>query len=205
MKAIIRKIMGYFFRGLLALLPLIVTLYIGFFMFGLVVRIVDGSVVFIPKHYRDIPYIMQLTQIAVTLLLFSLIVIFGMLLKTFMGRGLLKAIEAVLNLIPGIKVVYRAIRQVIDLVSIKKQKQFMKPVLVEWPGPDRWIMGFITGDAGDRLSPDTVKKYYLVFIPTTPNPTSGYLSIIPEDKIRPLDISVEESFKLIFTGGMVQA
>jgi uncharacterized membrane protein len=88
---------------------------------------------------------------------------------------------------------------------MEKSANVMKPVLVEYPSVDLWVIAFKTGEAIGGFDPAVSgKKFYTIFIPTTPNPTSGFLILMPEEKIKPLDVPFESAIKMVFTAGMVK-
>ena len=85
---------------------------------------------------------------------------------------------------------------------MNKEKKFKRVVMVEYPRRDAWTIAFVTGDCDDVLSPANNEKFLRIFVPTAPNPTSGFLLIVPEKDTRPVDMSVEDTLKLILSGGM---
>lgn len=204
-KAQVKLVFRYFFRGLFTLLPLIITWMVVLMLIRIIESQVDIILIFIPKEYRNIPAVFITAEIVTAVGLFLLIALFGLMVKSFFGRHIVKGLDNFLLSIPGIKVVYKASRQFIDLLVADKKKMLMKAVLVEYPAPDRWSVGFITGEMDPACSPDQTQKYYRVFIPTTPNPTSGWLCVVTEDKLRFVPLTVEEAIKLILTGGMVKS
>lgn len=204
MKRLFKKLLSNFLRGLLALLPLFVTLFLVLALFGFVERRVKYFLFLIPEEYRTIPLVAVLTELAAAVLLFVLICCIGLAVKTLWGKVVVKRLDNLLTSIPGISVIYKAIRQVIDLITMDKNAFLMRPVLVEYPSADIWAIGFNTGETSGTLAPSIGEKCFTVFVPTTPNPTSGFLLVFPESKIRPLDISTETAIKMILTGGMVK-
>jgi uncharacterized membrane protein len=204
-KKIPKKLFSWFLQGLLALLPVVVAGYAIYFLFRITIGIVDGVVRFLPLHLLDIPYIEVLTQAAAVVVLGVFLIIFGLLIKTIVGRSIVRLIDKLVNFLPGINSIYVATKQVISIFLLKKKKFLMRPVLAEYPSENIWVVAFMTGNAGKQYSPDSTEPHYSVFVPTTPNPTSGYLCILPEKKIRPLDVSVEDAIKMVLTGGMVQS
>ena len=203
MKKLIKKILSSFLQGLLALLPLITTLYIAIIIFQLIRSIVGYSLIFLPQAYTTIPYYGAIVKTITAILSFILITVFGLTIKTFLGKTILKAIDSTASSIPFLKGIYRTIKQITDLFADKEKLSVMKPVLVEYPSPGIWAVAFITGKTDESTSPDKTDLHYFVFIPTTPNPTNGYLAIISQSKIKPLCISTEEAMRWILTGGMV--
>lgn len=202
MKKLVKKVLTCFLQGLLALLPLIITLYLAKILLGGLTHY--DFLWIIPRQYQGLPYVAVGTRLAAAILLFTFIALFGLLIKTLVGKHLVKKIDEFLSSIPGVSVIYRSSRQVVDMVSMERSGEKMRPVLVEFPSPGRWAIAFSTGEASAALSPEPNRKYYTVFVPTSPNPTGGYLLILTEDQMKPLSIPVEQAFKLILTGGMVK-
>lgn len=204
MKKTVKRIMTYFLQGLLALMPLLITVFLVLALFGFVERRVQYFVFLIPEEYRNVKLIAILTEFTAAIVLFILIVVFGVVIKTLWGKVIVKKIDQLLSSIPGISGIYKASRQVIDLLTMEKDPTLMKPVLVEYPSQGIWTIGFNTGEAHGELHPGTEGRYFTVFIPTTPNPTSGFLMIFHESRIKPLTMSMENALKTVLTGGMVK-
>jgi uncharacterized membrane protein len=202
-KKLHKKIFTYFIQGLLALLPLIVSGYLLVFLFKMVEDLLKNVLIFLPRTYRDIPIVVISSEIIAGLLLFSLMALMGFIVKSIIGKAFIQSLDSLFIAIPGLNTIYNAVRQVIDLFVVKKDSFLTKPVLVEYPSPGIWAVAFNTGEMPD--SPDNSgRKLFTVFIPTTPNPTSGFLAVVPSEKIFPLNISVEDAVKMVLTGGMVK-
>jgi uncharacterized membrane protein len=204
MKKMAKKAVTYFLQGLLALLPLIITLFLAYKLLKFLTGIIRNFLVFVPEQYRNLPFVAPATKLASAILLFVLIALFGLLIKTLVGKHLVRKIDELLSSIPGVSVIYRSSRQVIDLLSMNRSESSMRPVLVEFPSAGRWTIAFNTGPASAALSPEPGKQYFTVFVPTTPNPTGGYMLILTGEQMKPLTITVEQAIKLILTGGMVK-
>jgi uncharacterized membrane protein len=196
--------MSYFLQGLLALLPLFITVFLVSALFSFIEHRVKYFLFVIPEQYRTVKLIAVFTELSAAVLLFILIVSFGVALKTLWGRVIVKKIDQALSSIPGISGIYKAARQVIELLTMDKDAALMKPVLVEYPSAGIWTIGFNTGEVAGELKPAAEGRYYTVFIPTSPNPTSGFLMIFREDRIKPLTMSMESAMKMVLTGGMVK-
>lgn len=204
MNKMLKKGITYFAQGLLALLPLIVTIYIVAFIFRIIERIVDNALIFIPRDFRDIPAVFISVEIITAVLMFFSIAIFGLMVRTLLGKALVSKMDSIFLSIPVLKSVYKATRQAVNMLGSKKDRLFNRPVLVEYPSPGIWVVAFNTGSVKEALTGYEPEKRYTVFIPTTPNPTSGFLAIVPEEKIKPLNVSVEDAMKLVLTGGIVK-
>ncbi|MBN2790232.1 MAG: DUF502 domain-containing protein [Candidatus Delongbacteria bacterium] len=204
MNKIIKLTFSFFFQGLLALLPLIVSAYIIFFFYGFVERILDGLFVFVPEEFRQTTQMIVIIKIMSFIVMFCLITLLGLFVKTVAGKLLLSLIDSFFMSIPGLRPVYRATRQVIHSFSSSKTSFFLNPVLVEYPSKGIWTIGFNTGVVPDEFNPEKEIKRFSIFIPTTPNPTSGFLMIVNNDQIRPLKMKTEKAMQFLLTGGVVK-
>ncbi len=162
----------------------------------------DDILVLIPRLYRSSALTMLMVEIIAGAAFVLLVAGFGFVVKTILGKSLLGKMDRFFSSIPLLNTIYRATRQVVDLVAVKKDNFFTRPVLVEYPVAGTWAVAFNTGEISD---PAKDSRFCTVFIPTTPNPTSGYLAVISSDRIRPLNVSVEDAVKMILTGGMVKS
>jgi uncharacterized membrane protein len=130
--------------------------------------------------------------------------LFGLLAGNLVGRRLWAAVETAILRIPVIKGIYGASRQLLDAISVTSKGGFSKVVLIEYPRSGLWAVGFVTNDAGHRIGqPGKARSAVAVFLPTTPNPTSGWVVFAPLDDVLVLDMSVEEGMKLVVSGGIV--
>jgi len=146
-------------------------------------------------------YLAPLIGFIVTLLL---IVLIGMLTTNFLGREFVAAFDRLMLRIPVIKGIYGSARQLLDAFS-QKTTSFQRVVAVEYPRSGVYTVGFVTREQF-AMTPNEGRRmsgYTLVFFPTTPNPTSGWMTAIPEEQVIPLDLTVEEGLKLIVSGGLV--
>jgi uncharacterized membrane protein len=180
--------------GMLVLGPLVITLFILKLIFA-------ALTAFVLPVLR--PWLVDLPESAVviiaTVAALLLIYLVGMFTTHFLGRRLIKAGEDIMMKLPIVKSVYSASRQVMDTISSSTKASFTATVLVEFPHPGALAVGFITGTI---LNPEG-KTLYRVFVATTPNPTSGFLILLPEEGVTFTDISVEDGIKMIVSGGML--
>jgi uncharacterized membrane protein len=203
MELLIKKGVSLFIQGLLALFPIIVTVYVVGWFLSFVMRIAGNFLVLVPKELRSIQIVEWSAQLFVIIIIVALLMLFGLLVRTIFGKNLINLADRFIGSIPVVKILYKTSKQVIDLFSLRKTSSSMRPVLVEYPSPGIWMVAFNTGPAGNDLSPDGA-DHCTVFIPTTPNPTSGFLCVIPTVKIRPLGITTEQALKIILTAGAVK-
>ena len=185
---------GRFISGLLVLVPLAITL----FVLKIILRALTGFVVpFLEPWMDDIPdYIVVTVALAMTLILIYLV---GLITAHIIGRRLIQFGEAILLKLPIVKTVYAASKQVVDSFSNGTQAAFQAVVLVEFPRAGALCLGFVTGTILDGDG----RSYFRVFVPTTPNPTSGFLMILTEEEVRFTDISIESGLRMIVSGGVL--
>ncbi|HWA85510.1 MAG TPA: DUF502 domain-containing protein [Opitutus sp.] len=193
-----------FFSGLLLLAPLVVTVW----AFSKIVDMVGGTFrpfffFYLPASLRDRPSLNVVWDALATLVVFALVTLLGYLSRYVFGRFFLEVGERIIHGIPGVGPVYNTVKQIVDTFGSQKRNLFSKVVLVEFPHPGVWTLGFLTskeqGEPQHRIGADT----WTVFVPTTPNPTSGFLLMLPREKITELDLSVGDGMKLIISGGAV--
>ena len=182
--------------GLLVLLPLVITLFILKWGFA-------ALTVFVLPVLKELPVLKDLPGgvlvFIATVLALLMIYLVGMFTTHLIGRRFISMGERLMLKLPIVKSVYSASKQVMDTFSNSTKAAFTATVLVEFPHPGSLAVGFITGTI---LNPQG-KTLYRVFVATTPNPTSGFLIILPEEGVTFTDISVEDGIKMIVSGGML--
>jgi uncharacterized membrane protein len=189
----------YLIAGLLVWLPLAATVFI----IKLVIDLLDNIILFLPLQYRpeslfgfSIPGFGLVLAIGV--LLFT-----GMLAANLLGRQLVAIWEGILSRIPVVRNIYNAVKQIASTVLTSKGKSFRKVVLAEYPRKGIWSIGFLTNEQVALEVEDCRDEMVAVFLPTTPNPTSGFILLFPKEDLVELDMSVEEGFKFIISIGVV--
>jgi uncharacterized membrane protein len=194
-------------RGLLLILPLVVTAWIVQLLFGFVSRQATPRlrqiVVWVGLEPSEGIFGRVAFSVASVLLTGLLIYGIGLIGSNFTGRRWLRWFESWILRIPFVRHVYGPLRQLLDSLAGERESSFSRVVLVEYPRKGIWTMGFVTTEKRHRLSGETPSVP--VFLPTTPNPTSGWLAFVDEDELVTLDITVEEAVKLIVSGGIVGA
>ncbi|UCF19902.1 MAG: DUF502 domain-containing protein [Gemmatimonadota bacterium] len=138
------------------------------------------------------------------LVLILLVIAAGWAAQQAIGRQLINLGRYWLMRFPLTKTIYSAAHQITEQVIGSQKKFFKACVLVEYPRPGCWALGFLTSEAAEEINQLTMEDSVAVFLPTTPNPTSGYLVFLPHAQVRPLQMSVEEGFKLVISGGAVR-
>jgi uncharacterized membrane protein len=191
-----------FLAGLLILLPLFITYVLITFLFniftGVGAPLVTGLLRLLGANGLAYPLLP-----AVNLLLsLAAIFVLGMVGTNILGRRLLAGFESLLLRLPLVRTIYSSAKQVVETFQ-GPGRSFQRVVLVEYPRKGAWTLGLVATERRDSLGLFPSDNVLTVFIPTTPNPTSGYLVIVSPDDVKDIDFSVEEAFKFIVSGGIV--
>jgi len=194
------RLRTYFFAGILITAPVSLTIYLAW----LFIRFVDEQVFsVIPQGYNPETYLpFSIAGIGLLLALVFLTLI-GALTAGIIGRALNHLFEGILNRLPVIRSLYGAIKQIMETVLANKSSAFRECVLIEYPRKGMWTLGFITGTTKGEVQEKTAEEVINVFVPTTPNPTSGYFVIVPAQDIIRLKMPIEDGLKLVVSGGIV--
>ena len=192
-RSILIKFRNYFFAGVVVLIPLGITLYFTLFLINISSKILPKELN--PNHY--LPYEIPGVEILISIFLITFI---GWLSLSFIGKKLLEVFNNILKRIPFLRTVYSAISQMIETFTKREEGQ-KNVVLVEYPRKGSWAVGFATKDNTGEINDKTKKNLVNVFIPTTPNPTSGFLLMFPKEEIIYLDMTFEEASKFIVSAG----
>ena len=194
------RIRSWFLTGILVMTPLILTIYVVWTF----ITFVDNLVVpLVPIDYRPSNYLPFSIPGLGLIIVFLFTTLVGILATGLLGRTLIRLWENILNRMPVVRSVYSAIKQILETVMATQSDAFRQAVLVEYPRKDIWAIGFVTGSTKGEVSENVDKKMVNVFMPTTPNPTSGFLLFFPESDLIFLEMSVEDALKLVVSGGMV--
>jgi uncharacterized membrane protein len=189
----------YLVAGLLVWLPLVVTI----FAIRFLVNLMDRTLLLLPTAYQ--PETLFGFNIPGLGVLLALLVVFltGIVVANFFGRQLVRLWEQMLARIPLVRSIYSAVKQIVETLFSGQGKSFRKVVMVEWPRRDMWTLAFVTGDAFADFEKSLGKSLVHLYVPTTPNPTSGFFVMVPREDVRELEISVDEGLKMILTTGVV--
>ncbi len=190
--------------GLLVIIPLATTIWLTYTVSSWVINFLTR----IPKQvnpFNDLnPFLGGLLNLAAGLAVpLTLILIMGLMARNIAGRWLLDVGERVLQAIPLAGAVYKTLKQLLETVLRDSSGRFRRVVLVEYPRKGLWSVGFVTGAFTASATPDLAGQMLNLFIPTTPNPTTGWYAIVPEKEVIALSMSVEDAFKVIVSGGIV--
>lgn len=200
----IKNIRNAFIAGILVLLPISVTLVVINFLIDKIGS--PSSKLFfatIDPNLRAHPGINLLLDAAAVLIVVLLITGVGLFSNYFFGRLFIKATEKIIERLPFISVVYKTVKQIVDTFSEQNKAVFQKCVLVEYPRKGMYSLGFLTSENDGETQVKTGQVVVNVFVPTTPNPTSGYLLMVPKEDIILLDMSIGDGMKLVISGGAV--
>jgi len=189
----LNKLRNYFFTGVVVLIPIGITLYLTKFIIQISSKLIPKEIN--PNHY--LPFSIPGIEIVLSIFLITLI---GGLSLSFLGKKILQLIDDLFKRIPFLRTIYSAILQMTE--SFANKSNYKKSVvLVEYPRKGSWAVGFATKKNKTEISKKTNKNLINVFMPTTPNPTSGFLLMFPEDEVIYLDMTFEEASKFIVSAG----
>lgn len=207
-----RRLKKYFLTGLLVWLPLAATIWV----VQILLQIVDRLAALLPIAYRpdmllleaitdEMPQLSWLYKLPIWGLLFTaiLVLVTGLITANVFGRRLLKLWEELLNRIPLVRSVYGSVKQVSDTVFSGSGQAFNKALLVQFPHSGSWTIAFQTGVPSEELAAHLEGGFVSVYVPTTPNPTSGYFLIVRKSDVFELDMSVDEALKYVISMGVV--
>ena len=184
---------NYFITGVVVLIPIGFTLYLSKVLIGLSSKIIPENIN--PNNY--LPYSIPGIEIIISIIFITIV---GGLSLSFLGKKILKLIDDLFKRIPFLRTVYSAILQMTETFS-KKDDDKKSVVLVEYPRKGVWAVGFATKENTGEMSIKTKQKLINVFVPTTPNPTSGFLLMFPVDDVIYLNMTFEEASKFIVSAG----
>ena len=190
---IFRKISNNFFKGILISAPIIITLYIAW---GLIKFFDKKASPLLGTFPFEIPGFGLIT-------VFIFFAIIGFITTGLLGRIFSSFIEKVLSKMPVLRNIYSGLTQLFEAILSKKSNSFREVVLLEYPRKGIWAMGFLTGETQGEVNRKTKNQMVNVFLPTTPNPTSGFLLFVPKKDILRLTMTVEEGIKMIISAGML--
>jgi uncharacterized membrane protein len=197
---LIVRLRGYFLAGVLVTAPISITLYLtwAFLLF------VDSKVTpLIPYQYNPnsyLPFSMPGLGLIVAVTFFILV---GWFARNVLGRLLISVSEYVVHRLPIIRTIYAALKQIFETVMTSQSQAFREVVMFEYPRKGIWALGFVTGQTKGEVQRLTEDEVVNVFLPTTPNPTSGFLLFIPRKDLSIMTMTVEEGIKMIVSGGII--
>jgi len=189
----------YLIAGLLVWMPLGIT----FLVVRAIVGFLDRTLLLLPQNYQPDTFLgIHIPGLGVVLAV-VLVLATGMVVANFLGKRIVSAWESLLARIPLVRSLYAGIKQIMEAVLATDAKSFSKVLLLEYPRKGVWSFAFMTSDSLGEVQEKTPKKLISVFIPTTPNPTSGFVLMVPKEDVIELEMSVEDGLKMIISMGVV--
>lgn len=194
-----RKVRNYLIGGLLIWIPIMITVWVVRFLSG----ILDSSLVLLPPSWR--PEALFGTYVPGVGIVLSLVLLFvtGVVVKNLFGGQIVAGLESLVRRIPVVGSVYGGAKTFSETVLTDKGKSFKQVVMLEFPRKGVFSIGFITSHELEEAQARTAQEVTCVFVPTTPNPTTGFLVMAPKDELIHMDMSVDEAFKMLLTLGVV--
>ncbi len=195
MKNTIKKI---FLTGIAALIPIGVTVYVLFF----IIKMMGNLMNIIPPRYQPdqlLSFHIPGLDIVITIVL---IFIIGLITKSYIGNKVVGWGEFILGKIPIVRTIYNGVKILVEAIFGEKSESFKRVVLIEYPRKGLYSIAFVTGIARGEVQEKTAQRCINIFLPTTPNPTSGFYLMVPETDAINLDMTVDEAFTLIISGGV---
>jgi uncharacterized membrane protein len=199
-----RKFRNAFLTGLLIFLPLGTTIFVLNFLLDLFKDPVTKLAFELGLSEESFFFGMETLLAALGLVLGILgLTLLGFLSNYVLGKFFISTTERFLDKVPFLSTVYRSVKQIVETFGRENRAVFKAVVLIEYPRKDCWVLGFLTGDASTDTENVAGRKLSNVFVPTTPNPTSGFLLLLPRDEVHYLDMSVGDGMKMLISGGAV--
>ena len=195
------KLRAYLFTGMLVTAPVAITFYLAY-KFILWVDVFVTKI--IPPQYNFVNYMPMTIPGFGLLFLIGFLMLVGMFAAGFLGRFFIRLGEWFVAKMPLVSSVYSLLKQIFETVFSSKTQAFKKVVMLEYPRKGIWILGLVSADLQGEIEEKLPNEMINVFIPTTPNPTSGFLIFVPKKDVIEMDMSVEDAVKFIVSGGLVE-
>jgi uncharacterized membrane protein len=196
------KFRNAFISGAILLAPLLVTVW----AFARIIELVGGTFrpvffFFLPEAVRDQPSLEAVWNILSTVLAIALITLLGSVSRAVLGKMFVGAAERFIQTIPGVGAVYNTVKQVVDTFGTQKRGMYNKVVLVEFPRKGAWTLAFLTTKDQGEAQTKSGRDLWTVYVPTTPNPTGGYMIMVPANEVIELEMSAGDGMKMLLSGG----
>ena len=186
---------NYFLTGLISIFPIAITYFIINWLFIFFSEPGKKLINYFFTNYNSA----IIEHIVGFILTFTFIYIVGVIISNVLGKKLYVLFEKLLAKIPLVSYIYNTIKQITDTLSISQKQAFEKVVYIEYPKKNIWTIALVTGESCDSKS----VEYYQIFVPTTPNPTSGFMLFVKKDDVKETQMSIDEGLKIIISGGML--
>lgn len=191
----------FLIAGCLVWLPIIATLWI----INVLVNLFDRLINILPPAYRpDAWFNVHIPGFGIVIAIL-VVLLTGVLVTNILGNKLMQWADAFMRHIPLVGSLYSTIKQVLQTILSSEGKSFRKVLLVEYPRKGLWTIAFLTSDTGSEINTHTGEEMITAFVPTTPNPTSGFLIIVPKSQVKELSMTIEEAFKIVVSLGTLKA
>jgi uncharacterized membrane protein len=199
-RGLMARLRGYFLAGIVVTAPISLTVYLTY-MF---LTFVDSKVVLLlPQEWYDALYGKTTFPGIGLIIAITCFIVIGWFATNFLGRLVIRVSEYIVDRMPVIRTLYSAIKQIFETIMASQSTAFREVVMMEYPRKGVWSIGFVTGVSQGEVQEMTKQETVNVFVPTTPNPTSGYLLFVPKKELKYLDMSVEEGVKLVVSAGII--
>ncbi len=192
-----KNIRHVFIQGLLFLLPIAITIS----LFSFSMNLIRSWLV--PLRSLHLPFLEMIPYYEIIVVCLFIVAV-GAFLQAFVLKPFIKFMEDIFSQIPLLNTIYFGAKQLIEAFSGNNKTSFKDVVYVQFPRPGIYSLGFLTSQVPHEISPDTTKIYYNVYIPTTPNPTTGFFIVIPQDEFHHANLTRQEAITLIISGGILQ-
>jgi uncharacterized membrane protein len=198
--SLLGRLRAYFLTGVIVTAPISITIFLVWEFLDFVDTHVAGL---LPARYNPETYLPFSLPGLGLLLMLAFLTLVGMLTAGLAGRTLVRMGERLLSRMPVVRGVYGTLKQIFETVLAQKSRSFREVVLVEYPRRGIGAIGFVTGPTRGEIQARSDEEMVNVFLPTTPNPTSGFLLFVPKSDLIPLDMSIEDGIKMVISGGIV--
>ncbi len=194
------RLRAYLLAGIIVTAPISITILIVWKIVGYV----DAwSAAIIPAYYNPSTYLPFSVPGLGFIIMIGLLILIGWFTAGMVGRTIMRAGERILHRMPVVRSIYGTLKQIFETVLANSSRSFREVVLVEWPRRDMWVLAFVTGPAQGEMRDVVGDDAVSLFMPSTPNPTTGFYMVVPRRDVVPLAMSVEDAMKLIISGGIV--
>ena len=194
------RIRGYLLAGILVTAPITITVYLTY----LFLTFIDSKVAkLLPDDWYEMLYGETTVPGIGLILALAFFVCIGWFATNFLGRIFIKLSEYVVDRMPIVRTIYAATKQVFETIMASKSNAFREVVMLQYPREGIWSVGFVTGTSKGEIQDHTAQETVNVFLPTTPNPTSGFLLFVPKKDVIYLEMTVEEGIKMVVSAGMI--
>ncbi len=196
----IARLRRYFLTGVLVTAPISITIYLTYIF----LTFIDSKVVhLLPKDWYEALYGGTIIPGVGLIIVIAVFILIGWFATNFLGRLVIRISEYIVDRMPVIRTLYSAIKQIFETIMASQSNAFREVVMLEYPRRGVWSIGFVTGTTKGEAQELTDEETVNVFVPTTPNPTSGYLLFVPKTQLKYLNMSVEDGVKLVVSAGII--